>query len=231
MNMMQVAPSGQTMTSREIAELVESRHDDVKRSIARLAERGVISEPPMADGIKYANGVTEKVYVIGKRDSYVIVAQLSPEFTARLVDRWQALESGAVVPSFAIPSTLSGALRLAAEQAEMIERQAHELAAAAPARAFVERYVDSTGTKGFRQVCKLLKANENEFREFLTAEKIMYRLGGEWVPFAEHIDSGRVVVRAGTADSGHAFNSARFTPKGVTWVAGEWAKHQIQGEL
>jgi phage antirepressor YoqD-like protein len=218
------------MTSREIAELVESRHDDVKRSIKRLADRGVIGLPPMAEYLD-ALGRPAQEYRIGKRDSYVIVAQLSPEFTARLVDRWQALESGVATPAFAIPSTLSGALRLAAEQAEVIEHQAAELALAAPARAFVERYVDSTGTKGFRQVCKLLKANEAEFREFLSEQKVMYKLGGEWVPYSEHIDAGRFVVRAGTADSGHAFNSARFTPKGVTWVAGEWAKHQIQGEL
>lgn len=231
MNQIQMARNGQTMTSREIAELVESRHDDVKRSIKRLAERGVIGLPPMAD-VKNEQGQSVSEYKIGKRDSYVIVAQLSPEFTARLVDRWQALESGASVPTFAIPSTLSGALRLAAEQAETIEHQAAELALAAPARAFVDRYVDSTGTKGFRQVCKLLKANENEFREFIKESKIMYKLGGEWMPHAEHIDAGRFVVRAGTSDvSGHAFNSARFTPKGVTWIAGEWAKHQIQGEL
>jgi phage regulator Rha-like protein len=82
----------QTMSSREISELVESRHDKVKQSIERLAERGVIAQPPMGDGAKSANGVVEKVYLIGKRDSYVIVAQLSPEFTARLVDRWQELE-------------------------------------------------------------------------------------------------------------------------------------------
>lgn len=29
----------------------------------------------------------------GKRDSIIVVAQLSPEFTARLVDRWQELEA------------------------------------------------------------------------------------------------------------------------------------------
>lgn len=231
MNLMVTAQNGPTMTSRQIAELVESRHDDVKRSIKRLAERGVIGLPPTAD-VKNEQGQTVEMFLICKRDSYVIVAQLSPEFTARLVDRWQALESGASLPAFNVPSTLSGALRLAAEQAEVIEHQAAELAIAAPARAFVERYVDSTGTKGFRQVCKLLKANENEFREFLSDQKIMYKLGGEWVPFAEHMEAGRFVVRAGTSEtSGHAFNSARFTPKGVTWIAGEWAKHQIQGEL
>lgn len=34
-----------TMTSREIADLVESRHDKVKKSIERLAERGAIDLP------------------------------------------------------------------------------------------------------------------------------------------------------------------------------------------
>ena len=47
------------------------------------------------DGEKAANGVIEKLYHVGKRDSYIIVAQLSPEFTARIVDRWQALPGGA----------------------------------------------------------------------------------------------------------------------------------------
>jgi hypothetical protein len=95
--------SAATMSSREIAELVESRHDDVKRSIARLADRGVIQLPPMAE-VKNHLGQTVTEYRIGKRDSYVIVAQLSPEFTARLVDRWQELEAG-VAP--AIPSPAS----------------------------------------------------------------------------------------------------------------------------
>lgn len=228
MNQLATVQFEKTMTSRQIAELVESRHDDVKKSIDRLVKKGVISHPAMADGEKAANGVVEKLYLVGKRDSYVIVAQLSPEFTARLVDRWEELESGGA-PAFAIPSTLSGALRLAAEQAETIERQALELEAAKPARQFVERYVDSTGTKGFREVCKLLKANENEFRAFLKQEKIMYKLGGEWAPHSEHLDAGRFVVRAGTSDvNGHAYNATRFTPKGITWIAGEWAKHQIK---
>ena len=84
------------MSSREIAEVVDSRHDDVKRSIARLAQRGVIVQPPMADEQDIdAMGRTRttSVYLVSKRDSYVVVAQLSPEFTARLVDRWQELEA------------------------------------------------------------------------------------------------------------------------------------------
>ena len=89
------------MSSREIAELVQSRHDDVKRSIDRLVVRGVIRVPPMAD-FGYINNLglqcTGKEYLIEKRDSYVVVAQLSPEFTGKLVDRWQELEERNVAP-------------------------------------------------------------------------------------------------------------------------------------
>ena len=82
-----------TMTSRDIAELVESRHDDTKRSIERLAERGVIELPPLAEIPTATKPV--QVYVFsgeqGKRDSIVVVAQLSPEFTARDT-RWRFAE-------------------------------------------------------------------------------------------------------------------------------------------
>ncbi len=72
-----------TMSSREIAELVEKRHDNVKRTIESLVERGVIARPQIED-VQEAGG-NSRVYVtqeyrVGKRDSYVIVAQLSPEF-------------------------------------------------------------------------------------------------------------------------------------------------------
>lgn len=36
-----------TMSSKEIAELVEKRHDKVKQSMERLLERGVIKLTPM----------------------------------------------------------------------------------------------------------------------------------------------------------------------------------------
>lgn len=218
-----------TMTSREIADLVELRHDNVKRSIGKLVFDQIISHPQIEDGIKSANGVTEAVYILCKRDTYVIVAQLSPAFTARLVDRWQELESVQQALSFAIPTTLSGALRLAAEQADTIETQARQLEAVKPHVEFVEKYVDSTGSKGFRQVCKLLNVNESDFRCFLMARNIMYRLGGEWTPYQQHIDAGRFEVKAGTSKvSDHAFNQARFTPKGISWVAGEFAKFNLQ---
>lgn len=88
-----------TMTSVEIAELVESRHADIKRSIKRLIAKGVIRQAPTAFFERINNlgfKVKDDYYVFegeqGKRDSIIVVAQNCPEFTARLVDRWQELE-------------------------------------------------------------------------------------------------------------------------------------------
>lgn len=95
---MPMALNGPTMSSREIAEVVESRHDNVKRTMETLKTRGLISitqtEEPQARG-----GKPVTVYHVNKRDSYVVVAQLSPEFTARLVDRWQELEGQVAKPA------------------------------------------------------------------------------------------------------------------------------------
>lgn len=214
-----------TMSSEEIATLVESRHDNVKTSIERLGARGVIQLPALQE-VRNHLGQTVSVYQLCKRDSYVVVAQLSPEFTARLVDRWQELEAQAAP---AVPRTMSQALRLAAEQAEQIEQQQAALALAAPKAEYVDRYVAANGAKGFRQVAKLLGANEHEFRAWLQDEKIMYRLGGEWTAHQCHIDAGRFVVKTGVAHvNDHAFNATKFTPKGVNWIAGLWGQHQAR---
>ena len=212
-----------TMSSQEIADLVESRHDSVKRTIERLAERGVIQLPPLVD-VPNHQGQIVSVYQLGKRETYVVVAQLSPEFTARLVDRWQELESQQTP---AVPQTMAQALRLAAEQAEHIEVQEAQLREAAPKVEYVDRYVAANGAMGFRQVAKLLNAKEPEFRVFLEDKKILYRLGGVLTPYQNHIDAGRFAIKTGVSQSEHAYAQAKFTPKGVNWVAAEWAKHRV----
>ena len=95
----------QTMSSLEIESLTGSRHDKVKQSIERLAAKGVIVQPPT--GIEQAPDSmgrmrATEVYLFsgdqGRRDSIIVVAQLCPEFTARIVDRWQELEAKVAAP-------------------------------------------------------------------------------------------------------------------------------------
>lgn len=96
----QTTPLVQTMNSLQIAELVQSRHDSVKRTIERLADQEAIRLPPMVNVEKINNlglPIQVKTYLFegeqGKLDSITVVAQLCPLFTAQIVKRWQELET------------------------------------------------------------------------------------------------------------------------------------------
>ena len=219
-----------TMSSREIAELVEARHNDVVATIERLFSKGLLRSSRETRR-EATGGRPLDVYDLTERDTHMVVSGYSDEHRARVIDRWQELEARntpVALPNFADPVA---AARAWADATESKFKAEAALALAAPKVEFVDRYVIAdTGAKGFRQVCKLLKANEARFREFLIGARIMYRLGGEWMAHQPHIDAGRFEVKTGEANS-HAFNRCLFTPKGVEWVAGEWAKHQIRSEV
>ena len=82
--------STQTVSSREIAQLIEKQHSNIKISAERLAASGVIGAFAVREFIHNGNTYTE--YLLNKRDSLILVAQNCPQFTARIVDRWQELE-------------------------------------------------------------------------------------------------------------------------------------------
>lgn len=178
-------------------------------------------------------GGEQDVTLIPERDVYRLVMR------SRLPDaeKFEDWVVGEVLPSIRRTGSYSVALpdfadpvaaaRAWADEAEAKRSAERALEEAKPAIAFVEKYVEApTGNKTFRQVCKLLGANENRFREFLVDHSIVYYLNGEMTPFANHLDAGRFSVKAGVSShSEHAYNHMTFTPKGVTWIAGEWGKH------
>lgn len=124
-----------TMSSRDIAELVGSRHSDVMRTIDRLLDKGVISECAPSAYTQEQNGQPYRQYLVGKRDSFVVVAQLCPEFTAALVDRWQELEAQVAAP-IALPS-YAEALRGLADQIEATARVTAERDTAIATKALI----------------------------------------------------------------------------------------------
>ncbi len=156
-----------TMTSREIATLVESRHDKVKQSIERLQIRNLVSFTPT--GEKSETGRPGVVYLVNKRDSYVIVAQLCPEFTARLVDRWQELESRTQQQ---LPQSLPEALRLAADMAEQNQTLTQKVTHLE--NLFIEGMTPSQFVKGLNGV------NCMEINRLLADKNWLWREGGHW---------------------------------------------------
>ncbi|EFH7974178.1 phage regulatory protein/antirepressor Ant [Escherichia coli] len=216
-----------SMSSLEIAELCDKRHDNVMADIRNMLNQLSISSPEFSGDYRDDRGRSYPLFHLPKDLCLTLVSGYSVVLRKRIIDRWLELENG---PQVSVPQSLPEALRLAADLAEQKERLTQELAAAAPKVEFVDRYVDASGSMSFRQVAKLLKAKEPEFRAFLLDNKIMYRLGGGLTPYSHHTDAGRFEVKTGTAAvSNHAFSQARFTAKGVQWVGGLWAAHLAAG--
>ena len=120
-----------TMSSRELASLCDKAHDSVLKTIRSLIERGVVLNTIPQTYIHEQNGQRYTEFLSNKRDSFVIVARLSPEFTADVVDRWQELEqqissSSPVMP--ALPQSFSEALLLAGTLQQKIEQDAPKVA-------------------------------------------------------------------------------------------------------
>ena len=229
----------QSMTSQQIAELVETRHSLVKQSIERLVAKGSISQPPLVNGIKAANGVTPTHYVFtgeqGKRDSYVVVAQLSPEFTAALVDRWQELEQqvsasnpvAPALPNFTNPADAAIAWAEEYKAKEAAQAQVIELKPKAEALA---RISSSKGATGIRDTAKAVGMRQNEFVAWCVddtkpiSRRFMYRDDRGVLNAYSHRTSAGLMTQKLQSFVGHdgrdrAEPRVKFTPAGVAKIA------------
>ena len=126
----------ETMTSLEIAELVGREHKSIMRSIREMEEGWV-----KICGCKFAltsrevqqpNGGTREVpcYELTKRECLYIATKFNDEARAKLIIRWEELETKERTGGFVVPQTFSQALMLAAKQQEQIEEQRGSIGAA-----------------------------------------------------------------------------------------------------
>ncbi len=219
----------QVMSSREIAELLGSRHDKVKQSIDRLIARGTIVQPPVGDeqeNDSLGRPRSIKVYLIGKRDTYVIVAQLSPEFTARLVDRWQELEERAE-GQYRIPSTYAEALQAAADQALASQRLQMVINDQAPKVAAIKRLAAASGAICISDAAKQLQVSPTKLFAWLEAHRWIFHRGGSkrWTAYQPQITRGFMVHKVTElkpdAETGaeRAAYQPLITPKGLAHLA------------
>lgn len=202
-----------TMSSREIAEITHKEHKNVLRVIRDLIEQNLVAQiEPLK--FEYRNQWFD-YYELNKRDTFVVVARLSPEFTAAVVDRWQELENQQK-PTALIPKSFSEALMLAAQLQAEKERNA-------PKVAFVDHYVEVGTSKSFRETAKILKMPERALVNRLVEDKYLYRQSGVLLPYQSAHTKDLFTVKTGTAEHGHNYTQTRVTSKGIEFIASRYA--------
>ena len=228
-----------TMNSVEIAELVGSRHDNVKRAIERLAKSEVIQLPPL-ERVENKQSLSQNkfadAYIFsgekGKRDSIIVVAQLCPEFTARLVDRWQELEAKVAtltLPNFADPVAAARAWADEVEQKRIAKQEVIALQSKVeetkPVVEAYSRIAIADGSLNMTEAAKTLQVRPIDLRRWLHANRWIYRRNGSknWLGYQDRIQSGLIEHKINTYEkddgSQGISEQARITPKGLTVLA------------
>jgi phage regulator Rha-like protein len=200
-----------TMSSREIADITSKLHKNVTQLILKLYADELLTAEPQPSTFEH-KGNKYTCYFLNKRDSIFLVARLSPEFTAKLVDRWQELEQKQSAPQFNIPQTLPEALRLAADLADQLEQ-------AKPKLAVYDLLADRKGDVSTTIVAKEIGTTAFKLNKFLRDNGI------KWLN-ADLPKAGYETWFNCIADvkNGHEFTQCLVTPKGQIEIAKLWSK-------
>ena len=114
----------ETMTSLEIADVTDRNHKDVMRSIREMEDAWVKVNGRKFALVEYkdAKGEMRPCYSLSKTECLYIATKFNDEARAKLILRWEELETKEV-SLIKVPATFAEALRLAADQAEKLEAQ------------------------------------------------------------------------------------------------------------
>ena len=218
------------MDSREIASMTNKDHGHICRDIrSMLEEMGEGGESRF--GSSYLSEQNKQVtcYLLPKRECLILASGYSVKLRAAIIDRWAELEA---VSAFSIPKTYAEALRLAADQHEVIQTQALQIESQKPAVEFVSKFVESKQTQPLRAVAKVLGVKEKKFVAWLLDSKILYRLNGKLTPKQIHLDEGRFEMKEFVSEAnGYANFKMSFTTKGIQWIAAMVSNAIETGEL
>ena len=87
-----------TMSSREIAELTGKEHRNVLADIRKMLEDLRLTYAEFSADLPDKYGRLQPAFVLPKRETLILVSGYSTELRARIIDRWQELESSVAQP-------------------------------------------------------------------------------------------------------------------------------------
>lgn len=185
------------MSSLEIADLTGKPHSDLLKAIRTMESAwekisgGKFSLAEYTD----AQGKSRPCYELTKTECLYIATKFNDEARAKLVLRWEELETEKRNGGFQVPTTFKEALLLAAHQQELIEEQQKqieqkeetielqeaEIKKAAPKVDYYDKTLQSVNTQTTTQVAKSLGMDAHKLNRKLKEAGILYNQSGQWL--------------------------------------------------
>lgn len=212
MNMLAQFQTQQTMSSREIAQLCNKKHGHVCRDIENLNEsyeklglskigQGYFTHPSTGNQ-------QHRHFLLTKEQCVDLVTGYNSELRIKINRRWAELESQATQPQFKIPTSLSEALQLAADQARQLEL-------AAPKVQYFDTVVERSTLLNATQVAQKIGLSAIAMNKILDQLGVYSRGVKRARVFQQwFIDQGLGELKQ--TDLG--YSQPMFTTKGEAWV-------------
>lgn len=231
-NALVLADSTLTMSSREIADLCEKRHDHVMRDIRTMLD-GLGEPVPKFGGtslVAQPNGGEREVPVfhLPKDLTLTLVAGYNVRLRKRIIDRWLELEDGQkpVDPMAALndPATMRHLLLGYTEKVLALESRVQEMK---PQVEALDRIAMSDGSMCITDAAKTLQVRPKVLFSFLRSHRWIYSRAGAAgeVAFQDKLASGLLEHKTTTVHrsdgSEKTVTQVRVTPKGLTRLAVE----------
>lgn len=226
--------TAQTMSSREIAQLCDKRHDHVLRDINNLnltyQQMGL---PKVGEGY-YTHPSTgsqqHREFLLTKEQSIDLVTGYRADIRIRINRRWAELETqnnAPALPNFNDPVAAARAWADAVEKQQVAIAQIAELEPKAQA---LEAISHSEGSLGVREAAKAVGMGQNEFVEWCIdknkpiTSRFMYRDESSVLhAYSHRISAGMMTEKLNTFVGGDGRERSaprvKFTPKGITHIA------------
>ena len=215
------SPIIQTMSSKEIADMTGKEHKNVLADIRNMFEQlGIISANFSAE-YKDSTGRTLPCFNLNKDLSICLVSGYNVQLRMAIIKRWNELEAQAQ-QQFALPTTFSQALLLAAQLEEQKEQLALQVAQQQQVIEVqqvdvdaLERIASRKGSMTVRDAAKLLNMRPSDLRDWMLANKWTYSpYKGKYRPTAAHATAGHLTLSANEYDP-----LVRVTWKGLALLA------------
>lgn len=219
----------QTMSSREIAELCEKRHDHVMRDIRQmLVELHGEGGLPKFGGT-YQNEQNGQVYAcfhLPKRETLILVSGYRLDIRAKIIDRWQELESEVRGPNVAVLLSDPSHLRtLLLENVEKVLALQGEVEEMRPQVQALERIAVSEGSMCITDAAKTLQVQPKALFSYLREHHWIYTRQGDntYIAYQAKLMAGllehKTTVVTRSDGSEKTTTQVRVTPKGLTRLA------------
>lgn len=165
------------MTSREIATITGKPHNDVLKAIRAMENAWIKVNGGSFSLVEYTDAKGEKrpMYQLNKTECLYIATKFNDEARAKLVIRWEELETKERQTVPALPQTYLEALKALVLSEEQKQVLALENESMKPKANYFDTLVERGSNLNLRDTAKMIGVSERFFIEYLLLNGYLYR--------------------------------------------------------